>query len=94
MGNVSKYIKIVFKSGLKAFSNYLKIHLKYILKDLKNYMVSHFGINDLFTTSYLSKCNKSIFDIVSRFLTNNFKTWCKPHIIIYFITRLRQLKGQ
>ena len=49
MGNVSKYIKIVFKSGLKAFSNYLKIHLKYIFKDLKNYMVSHFGINNFFT---------------------------------------------
>ena len=26
MGNVSKYIKIVVKSGLKAFSNYLKIY--------------------------------------------------------------------
>ena len=87
MGNVTKYIKIVFKSGLKNFSNYLKIHLKYILKDLKNYMVSHFGINDLFTISYLSKCNKV-------YLTHIFKTWCKLHIIIYFITRLRQSKGQ
>ena len=52
IGNVLKYIKIVFKSGLKAFSNYLKIHLKYIFKNLKNYKVSRFGINyNLFFTS-------------------------------------------
>ena len=46
-----KFIKIVFKSDLKAFSAYLKIRLKKILKDLKNYMVSHFEINALFTIS-------------------------------------------
>ena len=36
MGNVLKYIKIVFQSGLKAFLTYLKIHLKYILKEMTN----------------------------------------------------------
>ena len=46
IGNVSKYIKIVFKSGLKAFSSYLKIHFKIYFK----------GFEKLHGVAFWNKC--------------------------------------